>query len=383
MPEVKLDHANHAGIVFERAGSELRATVMGGQQANLANVGSASGGQITYTLQAKDNGTTFVYHGPDAPIITVPAELGSGFRAAFVLRPPKDALATLVPSGSWHASSPVGPLEFAMGTQADGPIAFTLTVQSYGGQPLMHVTGSSSRPFLARVFYDAGWPSSRPAADHVDAIGGTAKPEWLTGVDAWWSSSNVETGDAGDPVVNDIDVRTAVDNDGAYARFSPTDSLIHPTDRFYMTSEETRETVNGVWFAVPIPQGATITDAKLTIYEAEVIPWEEVDQFQIGIEQTDNAAHWASHADAAARYANVGTTKIENPLGTFSDGHPHVMELPVAMLQEIVSRAGWASGNHLAFMLYNEVNGMNNHQWHAHQNVPAEHRPRLQVEFTT
>jgi hypothetical protein len=35
------------------------------------------------------------------------------------------------------------------------------------------------------VFYDAGWPVSRPSAPHVLAVGGDAEPSWLTDDDLW------------------------------------------------------------------------------------------------------------------------------------------------------------------------------------------------------
>lgn len=42
------------------------------------------------------------------------------------------------------------------------------------------------RPQTYTVIYDAGWPASRPDADHVHAIGHTSAPSWLTADDVWF-----------------------------------------------------------------------------------------------------------------------------------------------------------------------------------------------------
>lgn len=41
------------------------------------------------------------------------------------------------------------------------------------------------RPNNATVVYSSGWPVSRPWAQHVQAVGGTTAPVWLTSVDTW------------------------------------------------------------------------------------------------------------------------------------------------------------------------------------------------------
>lgn len=46
------------------------------------------------------------------------------------------------------------------------------------------ITGA--RPQTFTVIYDAGWPASRPDADHVHAIGHTSAPSWLTADDVWF-----------------------------------------------------------------------------------------------------------------------------------------------------------------------------------------------------
>lgn len=35
------------------------------------------------------------------------------------------------------------------------------------------------------VMYSAGWPTTRPAAPHVIAVGHTSAPTWLTAADVW------------------------------------------------------------------------------------------------------------------------------------------------------------------------------------------------------
>jgi hypothetical protein len=38
------------------------------------------------------------------------------------------------------------------------------------------------------VFYNAGWPVSRPAAPTVLAFGHTSAPSWLTASDVWFEA---------------------------------------------------------------------------------------------------------------------------------------------------------------------------------------------------
>ena len=186
-------------------------------------------------------------------------------------------------------------------------------------------------------------------------------------------------------VQGSVDVRTSHSVDAvAYARFSPTDGFVRPTPVMYVVSTLERETTNGMWFVLDVPQGATIISASLTLYQSEVFEWHgALDSFVIRAEQTDHAAHWIDHADALARHANTGTTKlVDDIVGAPAIGDPEIITLPVAMIQEIVSRAGWASGNQVCLMAYNETNLKEaTHQMYGRDGVSEALQPRLQVEF--
>ena len=54
------------------------------------------------------------------------------------------------------------------------------------------------------VVYDAGWPTSRPNASTVFAVGGDAEPVWLTSNDVWIEAGGEAVGGAGAASVSSI-----------------------------------------------------------------------------------------------------------------------------------------------------------------------------------
>lgn len=180
-----------------------------------------------------------------------------------------------------------------------------------------------------------------------------------------------------------IDVRTAALADAIYARFTPTTSFF-TTNIFYPTDTTTRYTVNVARWQLNVPKDATITSATVTVYEAQNgIYTLNSDVVGFGFEQVDNAGQITTHGEADSRKANYGTTQDFNFDGSFTTDDPHVVTLPVAMIQEIVDRASWASGNYVCGWWYNTTNGnANNAQWHGHHSSTAGLRPRLEVEYT-
>ena len=65
----------------------------------------------------------------------------------------------------------------------DVPVTTATLIETAAGVWAV-VTGT--RPQTFTVVYDAGWPASRPDADHVHAIGHTSAPSWLTADDVWF-----------------------------------------------------------------------------------------------------------------------------------------------------------------------------------------------------
>lgn len=93
-------------------------------------------------------------------------------------------------------------------------------------------------------------------------------------------------------------------------------------------------------FAVAVPQGATITGATLTAHEAALSNTADT---IIRAEAADDPAAPTSSADMAARTRTTATTvwNLTSASGTIVS--PDLSEV----IQEVVDRPGWASGNAL------------------------------------
>lgn len=180
-----------------------------------------------------------------------------------------------------------------------------------------------------------------------------------------------------------IDVRTASDGDCSYIRVSPSTSYF-VADRLYLHDVLSRDATHFVRWQVNIPKDAIITSTTLTLWEGQNATYAANQNFsRLSFEQVDNSGQVPNYSNGESRYQNEGTNYILSmPVGTFFNGDSHTFNLPPNMLQELVSRTGWSSGNYVTLMFRNPIhtNGTNT-QLRGHQGWSSSTTPRLQATY--
>lgn len=96
---------------------------------------------------------------------------------------------------------------------------------------------------------------------------------------------------------------------------------------------------------VTIPQGATITAAYLTV--RCTADTDDDANLDIHAEAVDNAVDFAMNADVTSRARSAASAAwVQDALGVADVNTPPI----ASVIQEIVNRAGWASGNALCVL---------------------------------
>lgn len=133
---------------------------------------------------------------------------------------------------------------------------------------------------------------------------------------------------------------------------------------------------------ITIPQGATITSAKVTVWTnlnqgSNATAW-----MDIGAEQVDNAAQLSSAANHEARKDNVGTTVQWGPhSGIGSADQPFESPDLSEVVQEIVDRPGWSSGNAIQFFTMANPSITVDYQFRSYYEGVSASYPRLEITW--
>lgn len=99
---------------------------------------------------------------------------------------------------------------------------------------------------------------------------------------------------------------------------------------------------------VEVPRGATMLGATLTVWSYNVAVDDPADHVTVWMEQVDDAAPVASPAEAWGRKDSRGLDAVW-PTTNGGRGRPQPSPDLSAMLQQIVDRPGWSSGNAVLF----------------------------------
>lgn len=134
-------------------------------------------------------------------------------------------------------------------------------------------------------------------------------------------------------------------------------------------------------FTLDIPQGATIVNAFLTVYQNELATYASADDRTLGAVQADNPAAPGNASAMSAAAGNLGTTVTWANAGSFANQAALPTGDIKAVLQQLVDRAGWASGNAVLLVATHPGSGSKTHQQRAFDSTPTL-RPRLEVEFS-
>lgn len=158
--------------------------------------------------------------------------------------------------------------------------------------------------------------------------------------------------------------------------------VANPAEEAGFVADADDEYVGFRWQGVVVPQGATILDARLSVVWG---PFGGADN-PLGTlygEDADDAAVFSSGAnDISARTATTATVAIDES-GLDVDSHEFAEMADVtAIVQEIVSRAGWSSGNSLALIYQASATGSRDFACWVYDDDPAR-AAKLTISFAT
>lgn len=136
---------------------------------------------------------------------------------------------------------------------------------------------------------------------------------------------------------------------------------------------------------ISIPQGATITSAAVTVYtNYGTTSVDPSDTVTIALEQVDNAAQCTSGSDAASRLSNLGSTiswAVNNAGGADT---PQTSPDLSSILQTIINRTGWSSGNAIQFFTHPTTTAANGDMaMQSYATGTSTTYARLQVSYST
>jgi hypothetical protein len=153
------------------------------------------------------------------------------------------------------------------------------------------------------------------------------------------------------------------------------------TDRYYRwytgrTGGTPRH--GGVRFlSIAVPQGATITSATLTTGEVEnsyQLPANTV----ISADDVDNAPTWDNSSKPSSGYTPTTATVFK----AFSETSGRVALTVTSIVQEIVDRPGWVSGNAMRFAFKNDGTGNANGNLSFDAHDAADSESSLSIDYS-
>lgn len=240
-------------------------------------------------------------------------------------------------------------------------------------------------------------PTGMVLREHtVDATDEAAGHDTAGGV-ASWSSTNVSVGGTSSGWCSAvIEIRADTTDTSQYQRIrtaATRDSItnlpgIPYWEEFgplYFISNGTGQTTALRFTGLNIPQGATIVDARITLYAAANQSVAATAWVTIGTEQVDNASQLTSAANHESRKGSVGATPQWGPAAANIQAVNGPFRSPnlAAIVQEIVDRGGWSSGNAIQFFAAPNPSTVVDYQFRAYYEGVAAAYPVFEVVWET
>jgi len=177
------------------------------------------------------------------------------------------------------------------------------------------------------------------------------------------STLNLQVG-VGLDDAKELDNDTTFDNDSVIVRASSdTGASLRWNSGFRFTN-------------VTIAQGDTIDAATMQVKPTSVFADDA--NTDIFANDVDNAANFSDEADVTSRTLTAASTSwVENTLGTDFVTTPSIL----SVIQEIVDRASWASGNALVTMIRGKADIQKSLTLFSYDNSSAD-APKLDIDFT-
>lgn len=173
----------------------------------------------------------------------------------------------------------------------------------------------------------------------------------------------------------DLDVRVSTGNDDAEEVVSTGNMSLGSSD--LEMSMDSSVQLCGVRFQnVTIPVGAVITNAKIT-FRADGSESDATSLIIVG-EDTDNAGIFTTANSNISGRTPTSASVSWNNIASWTDGVLYDTPDLTSIVQEIVSRGGWASGNAMVFV----ISGSGQRRADTY-NETTTNAPLLHVEYTT
>ena len=175
-----------------------------------------------------------------------------------------------------------------------------------------------------------------------------------------------------------VEVRVSASSDDAEQRLSGSTSLT--SSDLELTTDGTTQQVVGIRFAgLAVPAGATITNAYVQFQTDEVSTG--ASSLTIRAENADNTPTYQAVSNNVTSRATTAASVAWSPPDWSTVGQAGAAQQTPslsALVQAVVSRSGWASGNAFAV----QVSGTGRRTAEAFDGVPAA-APLLHIEYTT
>ncbi|HEX5769895.1 MAG TPA: PKD domain-containing protein, partial [Nocardioidaceae bacterium] len=311
----------------------------------------SAAGTYVLRLTASDGELT----GSDQVTVTVAPSTGGGSNTAPVVNAGPDQSVTLPASATLNA---------------------TVTDDGLPGTGLSYVWTQVSGPGVATFS-----PSNAEDTSVSFSAGGsyvlrlTASDGQLSGADQVTVTVSPASGGGGSQTV---EVRLAAGSDDAEQRLTGSTSLT--SSDLELTTDGTTQQVVGLRFVgLQIPQGATVTNAYVQFRTNEVSTGAV--SLTLKAEAADNAATYSATSGNVTSRATTTASVAWSPPDWSSKGEAGAAQRTpnlAALVQAVVSRAGWAPGNALAL----QVSGTGRRTADAYE-YGASFAPLLHIEYTT
>jgi hypothetical protein len=184
-----------------------------------------------------------------------------------------------------------------------------------------------------------------------------------------------------------VDYTVAHDDDDAY-EFGDTGSVNLGNDGIriysYTTTNNSSYRYGGFrWTGVAVPQGATITAAWISVYPVEGSSYDEAN-FNIYFQDSDNPGTFTSTAYDISNTTNRPRTSASTnwvDLDLVDDAYNDSPSI-VSVIQEIVNRSGWSSGNAMVAILVPNTDSSQQLRASSHDASTA-YPAKLHIEYST
>lgn len=181
-----------------------------------------------------------------------------------------------------------------------------------------------------------------------------------------------------------IDLRVAA----TYDSISQTNTYWGTADPLYWSGTSTNQNTALRFTNVQIPVGATITSARLTVYtDDNMYGAASTQEVTIGAEAVDSATQLTSLSDHNTRKTNITTATVDwyvwEANGPLSGADQPVQSPDIStVVQEIVDRSGWASGNNIQFFAADKGTGSVSLAMRSYWSGVSASYPRLEVSWS-